>query len=262
MPKNKKLLNEIKSKIKNVIIYQNIEFDDFSLKVKNQRNSPNLRLELFDNIDLKNKTVYDLGCSNGFFCYELAKRGAKVIGVDKNKKTIELNRLIAKYYDLDIEFIEDDLLDESFYNERMGNSDLVIFLSVIHHIYKNTEKYPSNYCNKILKIISEKTDKMIFETGQSGEPFHWSIKLGEMGLNPQKWILDNWLWNTNFKQKDVIKSLLFRGRMGAIREKVCTLYRKSIYKPYHPLRYYFINLICRLFIRDPRETRYIFICSK
>ena len=119
MPKNKELLNEIKSKIKNVIIYQNIEFDDFSLKVKNQRNSPNLRLELFDNIDLKNKTVYDLGCSNGFFCYELAKRGAKVIGVDKNKKTIELNRLIAEYYDLDIEFIVDDLLDEEFYLKRL-----------------------------------------------------------------------------------------------------------------------------------------------
>jgi len=256
------LLNEIKTKLKNIKVYQNIEFPDFSLKAKKQRINPGFRLQLFDTFDVKGKTIYDLGCSNGYYCFELAKRGARVIGVDKNKETIKINRLISEYYDLEIEFIEDDLLDETFYTDRMEESDIVIFLSVIHHIYKKTQKSPSLFCNKILQIISEKTETMFFETGQSGEPFHWSIKLGEMGLDPKSWILDNWLHETNFKNKKVLKSFLFNGKRGRKKEFICDIYRKSIFQPQHPFRNYFIYLLYRLFISDPRETRFIFICSK
>jgi len=262
MSSKKEFLDEIKNKLKDIKIYQNIEFPDFNLRAKKQRLSPEFRLQLFDNIDVRGKTIYDLGCSNGFFCFELAKRGAKVIGIDKNKDTIKLNKLIAEYYDLDIQFFEDDLLDETFYTERMEKSDIVIFLSVIHHIYNKTQKNPSLFCNKILQILSEKTRQLIFETGQSGEPFHWSIKLGEMGLDPKSWILDNWLHETNFKNKKVLKSFLFNGKRGRKKEFICNIYRKSIFQPQHPLRNYFIYLLYRLFISDPRETRFIFICSK
>lgn len=262
MNSKKELLDEIKYKLKNIKIYQNIKFPDFSLSAKKQRTNPELRLQLFDNIDVRGKTVYDLGCSNGFFCFELAKRGAKVIGIDKNKDTIKLNKLISEYYDLDIQFFEDDLLDETFYTERMEKSDIVIFLSVIHHIYNKTQKNPSQFCNKILQTISKKTGYLFFETGQSGEPFHWSIKLGEMGLDPKNWILSNWLHNTSFLEKEVLDAFIFKGKKGRRKKFISNIYRKSIFQPQHPLRNYFIYFLYRLFISDPRETRFIFICSK
>ena len=168
------LLNEIKAKLKNVKVYQNIEFPDFSLKAKKQRINPEFRLQLFDTFDVKGKTIYDLGCSNGFYCFELAKRGARVIGVDKNKETIKINRLISEYYDLEIEFIEDDLLDETFYTDRMEKSDIVIFLSVIHHIYNKISSIRiqnedrSQYyaiCEDYLKTNFTRIDGKYFATG-------------------------------------------------------------------------------------------------
>ena len=48
--------------------------------------------------------ILDVGCSNGFFCYELAQMGAIVSGVDKNKEVISLNNKITKYFGLNINF--------------------------------------------------------------------------------------------------------------------------------------------------------------
>ena len=138
----------------------------------------------------------------------------------------------------------------------MNNTKKIIIISSPSGAGKTT------ICNKILKILSEKTTKLFFETGQSGEPFHWSIKLGEMGLDPKKWILNNWLHNTSFLKKEVLDAFIFKGKIGRRKKIICNLYRKSIYKPQHPLKNYIIYLLYHLFIHDPRETRFIFICSK
>ncbi len=258
------LLREIKKKAKGVKVYQTIKFSDFELKGKlkeRKRKRPDLRMQLFD-LDVKDKLVYDLGCSNGYFCYEFAKRGARVIGVDKNKEVLELNKLIAKYYELDIEFIEDDLSDIDFYRERMKECDIAIFCSVIHHFFARKIIDPISFCRQILSEISKKTNLLFFESGQNGEPFNWSTKLNIMGMEPQNWILKNWLNSTEFRKVEVINPLGFNGLLGNLRKFVSTTFRKTESMPQKPHLRMVTYLLYKLFIKDPRETRYIFVCHR
>ena len=77
-------------------------------------------------INLDGKSVLDIGCNEGFFCWQAKLRGAsRVVGIDKNPEFI--NRAKERFKDLDIEFICSDwwnLPDEKF--------DYILFLSGLH----------------------------------------------------------------------------------------------------------------------------------
>ena len=45
--------------------------------------------EVFAAIDLNNKTVFDIGCNEGFFTLEMANRGATVTGLDVDEVRLE-----------------------------------------------------------------------------------------------------------------------------------------------------------------------------
>jgi len=64
------------------------------------------RLAYFDGIvsDWRNISVLDLGCGGGFMAEALARRGAKVIGVDPSAPAIEAGREHAKAAGLDIDY--------------------------------------------------------------------------------------------------------------------------------------------------------------
>jgi len=78
--------------------------------------------------DLSNKTVLDIGPANGYFSFEMAKRGAKVTGIDSyenigQKKVFELMGM-----GIDYKFQDLTTLDESF-----GKFDIVFCSNVLQH---------------------------------------------------------------------------------------------------------------------------------
>ena len=138
--------------------------------------------------NLKIKTVLDIGCAEGFYVLQSAKECNCVsLGVDADIRRLSMaqNQITSEKI-MPAGFILAEVNGE--FLENMPNFDLIIFMSVMHHMmYSNGEEY----CLDFLKKLKKKINKaMIFEMGQSNELKNsWAEKLPDMGKNPHEWIL-------------------------------------------------------------------------
>ncbi|MGF1631664.1 MAG: class I SAM-dependent methyltransferase [Kiloniellaceae bacterium] len=81
--------------------------------------------------DLTGKTVLDLGCSFGFFCFEALRRGAKrVVGYDVDPDSVRKARLLAECMGVEVEFHRRDIEREPI----DGRFDYVLCLNLLHHL--------------------------------------------------------------------------------------------------------------------------------
>jgi len=97
--------------------------------------------------DVRGKSVLDVGCDIGYFCFEAVKRGAKkVVGVDVDPYRITVAKKLAKYLNAPVEFRVMDIEKQEF-NEEF---DIVICLNVLHHL-----KDPILALDKLAKITRE-----------------------------------------------------------------------------------------------------------
>lgn len=80
--------------------------------------------------DVKGKTLYDLGCGNGYLSRKFAKEGARVSASDASTKLITIAK--DKYQDLLITYSVHDALDFSRYKDKQF--DVVIMNMVIQYI--------------------------------------------------------------------------------------------------------------------------------
>lgn len=104
--------------------------------------------------DVREKTVLDLGCGSGENVIPLAKRGAKVTGIDLSPDLIKLARLRAEKYGVDA-----DLRVASAYETGLPSRsvDVVFCIAVLHHLDIQRAK---NEVRRVLKpgglfIVSE-----------------------------------------------------------------------------------------------------------
>lgn len=81
--------------------------------------------------DLRGKSVLDVGCKYGFFCFEAARRGAaRVVGLDVDPDSVRKARLLASCLASPVEFELADIERESL----SGEFDYVLCLNVLHHL--------------------------------------------------------------------------------------------------------------------------------
>jgi tRNA (mo5U34)-methyltransferase len=83
--------------------------------------------------DLRGWRALDVGCNAGFYSFELAKRGAQVVGVDREPHYLNQARWAAEQLGLDgkVEFRECQVYDLGRSEERF---DLVLFMGVFYHL--------------------------------------------------------------------------------------------------------------------------------
>ena len=118
--------------------------------------------------------VLDLGCAQGYYSFEIAKKGAIVTGIDNCVNNINLCLKIAQFQnDLKITFIKNNIQHFLMSNDY-AEYDLVLGLSVLHHIcyedgYESTKSMVTSIANKI--------PNGIFELALSSEPIYWSESL-------------------------------------------------------------------------------------
>ena len=104
--------------------------------------------------DLSGFKVLDIACNAGFYSFELAKRGAHVIGIDNSYEDIvraKFAKKILEASNVDFEIINVDDLEKEF-SEKF---DLVLCLGLLYHVND-----PKNLIRKVAKL----TNFAFFET--------------------------------------------------------------------------------------------------
>ena len=83
--------------------------------------------------DLRGKRALDIGCNAGFYTFELAKRGARVLAIDHDEHYLTQARWAACQLGLEdrVEFRTMDVYDLAHVN---GTFDVVLFLGVLYHL--------------------------------------------------------------------------------------------------------------------------------
>lgn len=100
--------------------------------------SNRMKLPILDDLglpkDLRGKRALDVGCSDGYFSFELEKRGASVVAIDFVPETYSGFATARKILDSKV-----DYRMENVYNlapETFGEFDVILFLGVLYHLRK------------------------------------------------------------------------------------------------------------------------------
>jgi tRNA (mo5U34)-methyltransferase len=101
--------------------------------------------------DLSDRRALDIGCNAGFYSFELARRGASVIGIDADEHYLRQAEWARGLYSFDnrIEFRRMQVYDLARTDERF---DLVLFMGVLYHL-----RYPL----LALDVVVEKVERLL-----------------------------------------------------------------------------------------------------
>ncbi|GFO66528.1 methyltransferase, TIGR04290 family protein [Geomonas limicola] len=120
--------------------------------------------------DLSGWRALDVGCNAGFYSFELAKRGARVLGIDLDPRYLDQARWAAGEFGLSsrVEFRCQQVYDLVREEEEF---DLVLFMGVLYHL-----RYPLLG----LDIVTQRVQRLlVFQTltlpGRevADQPDHW-----------------------------------------------------------------------------------------
>jgi tRNA (mo5U34)-methyltransferase len=97
--------------------------------------------------DLTGWTALDIGCNAGFYSFELARRGARVVGIDLDARYLAQARWAARVYGLEraVEFRQMQVYDLAHRDEAY---DLVLFMGVFYHL-----RYPLLGLDIVAKVV-------------------------------------------------------------------------------------------------------------
>ena len=160
-----------KAEIERLLAVENFKYQDIALphglSTGGEDRSATARAIFPD--DLSGKSVLDLGCSFGYFCFEAARRGARrVLGVDVDPDTIRKARLLADCLDAKVEFrllnVEHERLVEDF--------DYILCLNLLHHL--------RNPLALLDELIAHAQERLVLEVAGLG--FHDRRKLAVSAL--------------------------------------------------------------------------------
>jgi tRNA (mo5U34)-methyltransferase len=155
---------------------------------------PNIKWNRFAHsipMDLRGKSVLDIGCNAGFYSIEMKRRGAdRVLGIDVDDDYLDQARFAAEMFDYDIEFQKRSVYELQELEERF---DVVLFLGVFYHL-----RHPL----LALDFISEyaANDLMVFQSMVRGsrkiEAFNkdydfWEEEIFENPVFPRMYFIEN-----------------------------------------------------------------------
>jgi tRNA (mo5U34)-methyltransferase len=84
--------------------------------------------------DLRGKRALDIGCSDGYFSFELERRGAEVVAIDFVPETYTGFATARKILGSGVDYRMDNVYNLT--PEGYGRFDVVLFLGVLYHLRK------------------------------------------------------------------------------------------------------------------------------
>lgn len=129
-------------------------FGDFP-RVKWEQIAPHVPL------DLSGKRVLDIGCNAGFYSFELARRGAEVVGMDINDHYLRQARWAAGIlgHARRTRFVRGSVYQAA---DLGANFDIIVFMGVFYHL-----RYPLLALDCLARL---KPALLIFQTLTYGDP--------------------------------------------------------------------------------------------
>lgn len=92
-----------------------------------------LRLDFIDkHANLAGKKVLDIGCGGGILSESMAKRGAKVKGIDLGEAPLAVAKIHAKEEDLDVEY--QAISAEKIAQQEPNSYDIVTCMEMLEHV--------------------------------------------------------------------------------------------------------------------------------
>jgi SAM-dependent methyltransferase len=212
-----------------------------------------------EQVDLSGKRLLDLGCSGGYFGFELARVVSSYLGVDADHAVIERNRNVAQQLSLtNLEFIRTTITPS--FIRSLPPVDVALFLSVFHHILATSAAYEWNRPPDfdpfdLLRALRERAAVLVFETGYPDEGFEWCERLPPMTPTPRAWV-KRVLRDAGFRYVKVIPASTYQGAMDGVRR--CIARRLGYARHPRPLSGRIASHILRV---DPRDNRDLFFAS-
>lgn len=115
--------------------------------------------------------VLDLGCAQGYFSHALANAGAEVVGIDYLAENIDVCQAIARERNDQKITFKCARVEEIIHSIKLGDYDIVLGLSVFHHMI---EARGIPYVIECLDQLANKCECCIFEFATNAEPVHWA----------------------------------------------------------------------------------------
>lgn len=110
-------------------------------------------------IDLRGKSVLDIGCNAGFYSIEMKRRGAdRVLGVDFDDQYLAQAQFAAEVSEAEIEFRKLSVYDLGALGEKF---DIVLFMGVLYHL-----RHPLLALDLIHEHVAK--DLLVFQSMQRG----------------------------------------------------------------------------------------------
>ena len=170
---------------------------------------------LSKNINLDNLSILEIGCGTGSSSITLAEQGSNVTGIDIHKESLEIAKLRADLYGLNIKFLEVSSIN---IDELEQDFDAIILYATLEHLTVEERLDTLKKCKNTLKkggylITIEAPNRLwYFDSHTSELPFfQWlpdNLAYKYSKYSPKQSFSNNYLDN----EYDNLTSFLRRGR--------------------------------------------------
>ena len=170
---------------------------------------------LSKNINLNNLSILEIGCGTGSSSITLAEQGSNVTGIDIHKESLEIAKLRADLYGLNIKFLEVSSIN---IDEIEQDFDAIILYATLEHLTVEERLDTLKKCKNTLKkggylITIEAPNRLwYFDSHTSELPFfQWlpdNLAYKYSKYSPKQSFSNNYLDN----EYDNLTSFLRRGR--------------------------------------------------
>ena len=136
--------------------------------------------------DLNGKRVLDIGAWDGWFSFEMERRGAEVVAVDcwDNPRFREMHSI----YSSRVEYVQMDAMEIG--PETVGRFDIVLFLGVLYHL-----KHPLLALEKVCSVTKDMAaiDSFVLRDGldPAAQPVLEFYETDEMEGQTDNWVAPN-----------------------------------------------------------------------